>query len=98
MSRKLGISMRQRGDLMRQLTEGVADGRGEIRVIVVGGEKRLKFVDVPTEVTEDLPRVRREIEATIDRQSWPVMGKIGRVQYDMERGAVTHWELNDRRG
>lgn len=75
MSRKLGISMRQRGDLMRQLTEGVADGRGEIRVIVVGGEKRLKFVDVPTEVTEDLPRVRREIEATIDRQNWPVMGE-----------------------
>ena len=43
-------------------------------------------------------RVRREIEAAIDRQNWPVMGEIGWVQYDTERGAVTHWELNDRRG
>lgn len=44
-------------------------------MVIVGGEKRLKFVDVPTEVTEDLPRVRREIEATIDQQNWPVMGE-----------------------
>lgn len=87
--------MRGRGELIGQLTEGLEDGQGELRVVTVIGEKRLKLADVPTAVTGDLARVRGEVERAIDRREWPVYGSIGVVKYDRAAGRITDWEPHD---
>ena len=92
---ELGPSMRGRGELIGRLTEGLEDGRGELRVVTVMGEKRLKLTDVPTAVAGDGARIRGEVEATIDRCEWPACGSIGVVEYDREAGRITGWEPHD---
>lgn len=84
--------MRDRGELIGRLTEGAANGRGELRVVTVQGTKRLKLADVPMAVAGDLARVRGEIEARIDRRDWPDFGSIGTIEYDGTAARITDWK------
>ena len=95
MSTELGPSMRGRGELIGRLTEGAANGRGDLRVVTVMGEKKLKLADVPMAVAGDLARIRTEVETAIDRREWPPFGSIGEVKYDPNEGRITDWEPHD---
>ena len=97
MMTELGPSTRARGELIGRLTEGAANGRGDLQVVTVLGEKRLKLVDVPTAVAGDLARVRQEIEAAVDRREWPARGSIGTVEYDADAGRITDWTIDRTR-